>query len=98
MGLVNIVQHGRQRFFLPQESPWLALERVLSLYPPESTSISFLPELNIGSEELTKQEPVTLPEWLTEPDLESTGCLAGSRENLRPGQNGDPLVNELFEP
>ncbi|HMO79510.1 MAG TPA: strawberry notch family protein [Pyrinomonadaceae bacterium] len=98
MGLVNIVQHGRQRFFLPQDSPWLALERVLSLYPPESTSISFLPELHIGSEELTKQEPVTLPEWLTEPDLESTGSLGGSSENRRPGQNGDPLVNELFAP
>lgn len=98
MGLVNIVQHGRQRFFLPEESPWLALERVLSLYPPESTSTSFLPELNIGSEELTKQEPVTLPQWLTEPDLESTGCLAGSSENLRPGQKGHDLVNELFAP
>jgi hypothetical protein len=98
MGLVNIVLHGRQRFFLPQESPWLALERVLSLYPPESTSISFLPELNIGSEELSKQEPVILPEWLIEPDIESAGCLAGSSAKSPPGQNGDPLVNKLFEP
>ena len=48
MGLVNIVQHGRQRFFLPQESPGLALEKVLFLYPPESTSISFLPELQLS--------------------------------------------------
>src|SRR5690606_17714268 len=86
MGLVNIVLHGRQRFFLPQESPWLALERVLSLYPPESTSISFLPELNIGSEELSKQEPVILPEWLIEPDIESAGCLAGSSAKSPPGQ------------
>jgi hypothetical protein len=98
MGLVNIVQHGRQRFFLPQESPWLALKRVLSLYPPESTSISFLPELNIGSEELTKKEPVTLPEWLIEPDLESTGWLSGLSEKSPRGQNGDHPVNELFEP
>jgi len=98
MGLVNIVQHGRQRFFLPQESPWLALERVLSLYPPESTSISFLPELNIGSEELTRNEPVSLSEWLIEPDLQATGCLAGSSEKSSPGQGGDPLVNELFAP
>jgi len=69
MGLVNIVQHGRQRFFLPQESPWIALERVLALYPPRSTSISFLPELQIGTDEVTIQEPVNIPEWLIEPNV-----------------------------
>ena len=95
MGLVNIVQHGRQRFFLPQESPWLALERVLFLYPPESTSISFLPELQAATEELTKQEPVILPEWLIEPVLESVTSLGGSAKVLV-DKNGLPLLNETF--
>ncbi|MGE3467121.1 MAG: strawberry notch C-terminal domain-containing protein, partial [Pyrinomonadaceae bacterium] len=95
MGLVNIVQHGRQRFFLPQESPGLALEKVLFLYPPESTSISFLPELQAATEELTKQEPVILPEWLVEPALESVTSLGGSAK-VFVHQNGIPLLNETF--
>ena len=95
MGLVNIVQHGKQRFFLPQESPSLALERVLSLFPPESTSISFLPELSIATEELTKQVPVNLPEWLIDPNLESVGSLGGSAKSFV-DQNGIPLLNESF--
>ncbi|MGB4989737.1 MAG: hypothetical protein WBO10_10920, partial [Pyrinomonadaceae bacterium] len=95
MGLVNIVQHGRQRFFLPQESPWLALERVLFLYPPESTSIAFLPELQAATEELTKQEPVILPEWLIEPALESVTSLGGAAK-VFVHQNGIPLLNETF--
>jgi hypothetical protein len=82
MGLVNIVQHGKQRFFLPQESPWLALERVLFLFPPESTSISFLPELQAATEELAKQEPVNLPEWLIEPALEFGKQFRRLRESL----------------
>ncbi|MBK8464319.1 MAG: strawberry notch family protein [Chloracidobacterium sp.] len=95
MGLVNIVQHGRQRFFLPQESPGLALEKVLFLYPPESTSISFLPELQAATEELTKQEPVILPEWLIEPALEFVNSLGGSAKVLV-DQNGILLLNETF--
>lgn len=93
MGLVNIVQHGRQRFFLPQESPWLALERVLFLYPPESTSISFLPELQAATEELTKQESVHLPEWLIEPAFESVRSVGGSA-TMFVEQNGIPLLNK----
>ncbi|MEQ1765579.1 MAG: hypothetical protein ABL984_20800, partial [Pyrinomonadaceae bacterium] len=95
MGLVNIVQHGRQRFFLPQESPWFALERVLALYPPESTSISFLPEIQIGTEDLTKQEPVTLPDWLIEPDAGIVIDLL-SKTNIDCGEKSAPIVNELF--
>lgn len=95
MGLVNIVQHGRQRFFLPQESPWLALERVLFLYPPESTSISFLPELQAATEELTKQESVNLPEWLIEPALESVRSV-GDSATMFVDQNGIPLLNKSF--
>ena len=68
MGLVNIVQHGRQRFFLPQESPWLALEKVLFLYPPESTDISFLPEMPAGSDVLEKATAIELHAWMIEPD------------------------------
>ena len=95
MGLVNIVQQGKQRFFLPQESPWLALERVLFLYPPESTSISFLPELQAATEELTKQEPVNLPEWLIEPAHGFVTSLGGSAKVFA-DQNGIPLLNETF--
>lgn len=67
MGLVNIVQHGKQRFFLPQESPLPALERILALYPPESTDISFLPEMERSAVLLESSEPVRLPDWLIEP-------------------------------
>ncbi|MBL0239520.1 MAG: strawberry notch family protein [Chloracidobacterium sp.] len=80
MGLVNIVQHGRQRFFLPQESPWLALERVLALYPPESTDISFLPEMQGDSNAFEKEEPVELPEWIIEPDPGAVHFLGAVQE------------------
>ena len=94
MGLVNIVQHGRQRFFLPQGSPAIALETVLFLYPPESTSISFLPELSIGTEELTKHEPVDLSEWLIEPDTESVRDL--SQTEIERFEKSSPIVKELL--
>ncbi len=95
MGLVNIVQHGKQRFFLPQESPWLALERVLFLFPPVSTSISFLPELQAATEELAKPEPINLPEWLIEPALEFVNSFGGSTKVFA-DQKGIPLLNETF--
>ena len=95
MGLVNIVQHGKQRFFLPQESPWLALERVLFLFPPVSTSISFLPELQAATEELAKPEPIKLPEWLIEPTLEFVNSFGGSTKVFA-DQKGIPLLNETF--
>ncbi|MGB7070619.1 MAG: strawberry notch family protein [Pyrinomonadaceae bacterium] len=94
MGLVNIVQNGRQRFFLPQESARTALERVLALYPPESTSIGFLPEFQIGTEDLTKQDPVTLPDWLMEPDAGIVSNL--SKTNIDCEEQSAPIVNELF--
>ena len=68
MGLVNIVQHGKQRFFLPERSPNTSLEPILALYPPESTDISFLPELQGDTNALVKEEPAELPVWLIEPD------------------------------
>ncbi|MDI1242874.1 MAG: strawberry notch family protein [bacterium] len=80
MGLVNIVQHGRQRFFLPQESPWLALERVLALYPPESTDISFLPEMQGEFNAFEKEEPIELPGWMLEPDPSAVDALAAVQE------------------
>ena len=95
MGLVNIVQHGKQRFFLPQESPWLALERVLFLFPPVSTSISFLPELQAATEELAKPEPINLPEWLIEPALEFVNSF-GASTKVFADQKGIPLLNETF--
>ncbi|HMT09160.1 MAG: strawberry notch family protein [Acidobacteria bacterium] len=95
MGLVNIVQHGKQRFFLPQESPWLALERVLFLFPPVSTSISFLPELQAATEELAKPEPINLPEWLIEPALEFVNSF-GASTKVFADQKGIPLLNKTF--
>ena len=95
MGLVNIVQHGKQRFFLPQESPWLALERVLFLFPPVSTSISFLPELQAATEELAKPEPINLPEWRIEPALEFVNSFGGSTKVFA-DQKGIPLLNKTF--
>ncbi len=77
MGLVNIVQHGKQRFFLPQESPLQALEGLLALYPPQSTDIDFLPEIERSAVLLEGSEAVSLPEWLIEPHETDT---AGLRE------------------
>ncbi|HMO80004.1 MAG TPA: strawberry notch family protein [Pyrinomonadaceae bacterium] len=68
MGLVNIVQHGKQRFFLPECSPQICLEPILALYPPESTDISFLPELQREFQTFEKGEPIELPGWMIEPD------------------------------
>jgi hypothetical protein len=84
MGLVNIIQHGKQRFFLPQESPWLALERVLFLcIRPNRQASPFFRNSQAATEELTKQEPVNLPEWLIEPALEfGRQCSAAPFESL----------------
>ena len=95
MGLINIVQHGKQRFFLSQESPLQALEKILALYPPDSTDSSFRPEMERSAVILETNEPVKLPEWLIEPDLDSVGSLAGSTKTS-PGQKGVPPANELF--
>lgn len=76
MGLINIVQNGKQRFFLPEQSPSSYLEPVLALYPPKSTDIDFLPELRTEFQTLEKEQPAELPEWLLEPDANSIHALA----------------------
>jgi len=76
MGLVNIVQHGKQRFFLPESSPHVYLEPILALYPPKSTDIDFLPELRTEFQTLEKEQPAELPEWLLEPEANSIHALA----------------------
>ncbi|MBX3290042.1 MAG: strawberry notch family protein [Acidobacteria bacterium] len=81
MGLVNIVQHGKQRFFLPQESPLKALEEILALYPPQSTDIDFLPEMERSAVMLESSEAVSLPEWLIEPHETDTACLREVRDS-----------------
>lgn len=80
MGLVNIAQHGKQRFFLPERSPHTSLEPILALYPPASTDISFLPELQGDINALVKEEPAELPEWLIEPDENAVCDLSVVRE------------------
>lgn len=80
MGLVNIVQHGKQRFFLPERSPHISLEPILALYPPESTDISFLPKLQREFTALVKEEPVELPGWLSDPDENAVSDLSLVRE------------------
>lgn len=95
MGLVNIVQHGKQRFFLPQNSPLHALERILALYPPESTDISFLPEMQRSAVLLESSEPVSLPDWLIEPEAGLVNSLTASSDP-RPDRNAMPVINKLF--
>lgn len=81
MGLVNIVQYGKQRFFLPELSPQTRLEPILSLYPPESTDISFLPEFQQGlNVHLAKEKPAELPDWLVEPDESAIRELSTNSE------------------
>ena len=80
IGLVNIVQHGKQRFFLPERSPNISLEPILALYPPESTDISFLPKQKGSFDALVNEKPVELPEWLFEPDENAVRDLSVIRE------------------
>ena len=80
MGLVNIVQHGKQRFFLPERSPQISLEPILALYPPESTDVSLLPKLQGDFNALVKDEPVELPGWLFEPNENAVSDLSIVRE------------------
>ena len=74
-GLVNIVQNGKQRFFLPELSPHIYLEPVLALYPPISTDIDFLPELKPEFQALKKKAPISLPQWLSVPDARDVSEL-----------------------
>ncbi|MGD9560846.1 MAG: strawberry notch family protein [Pyrinomonadaceae bacterium] len=80
MGLVNIVQNGKQRFFLPDWTPNFYLEPILALYPPKATDIDFLPEVKTEFQTLRKDEPVQLPEWLFEPDENAVRDLSAIRE------------------
>jgi len=80
MGLVNILQHGKQRFFLPERSPHISLEPIMALYPPESTDISFLPELKGDFNAFVKEKPAELPGWLFEPDENAIRDLSVVRE------------------
>lgn len=79
IGLVNIVQHGKQRFFLPEWSSKNYLEPLLALYPPQSTDITFLPETQSNYIEFVREKPVALPGWLYEPDEETVGELSSTR-------------------
>jgi len=82
MGLVNIVQNGKQRFFLPELSPHIYLEPVLALYPPISTDIDFLPELKSEFQALKKEAPISLPQWLSVPDPRDVSELQIFEETL----------------
>lgn len=82
MGLVNIAQHGKQRFFLPEWSPHIHLEPILALYSPKSTEIDFLPELQPGFQTFEKREPIELPGWLIEPDPGYVTDLQISEETM----------------
>jgi len=82
MGLVNIVQNGKQRFFLPERSPNAYLEPVLALYPPKSSDIDFLPELQAEFQTFEKEAPVELSGWLIEPEPGYLTDLKISEETL----------------
>lgn len=96
MGLVNIVQNGKQRFFLPERSPNVYLEPILALYPPKSTDIDFLPELQAEFQTFEKEAPIELPGWLIEPEQSSISSLVVAATNNLPNRNGVHVVNELF--
>ncbi|MGH9947051.1 MAG: strawberry notch family protein [Pyrinomonadaceae bacterium] len=80
MGLVNIVQHGKQRFFLPERSPHFYLEPILALYPPESSDIGFLPDLRGDCNVFVKEKPAELPGWLLDPNENAVLDLSVVRE------------------
>jgi hypothetical protein len=71
-GLINIAQNSRQRFFISEneEIARESLEKVLKMYPPgfllkdepEAKYAQNRPEIE------TSHEPVSLPEWLIEPE------------------------------
>lgn len=70
-GLINIEQHGKQRFLLPSDhtSALACLEKVLTLYPPESFDLSFPPpEMERTQFTATDESPIQIPEWLVEPE------------------------------
>lgn len=96
MGLVNIVQNGKQRFFLPERSPNVYLEPILALYPPKSTDIDFLPELQAEFQTFEKEAPVELPSWLIEPEQSSISSLVVAATDNLPNKNGVHVVNKLF--
>lgn len=72
LGLINIFQNGKQRFFLAEdrERALETLSRLLKLYPPldriknsgEASSASIEPVIG------EHIEPIRLPDWLIEPD------------------------------
>lgn len=97
MGLVNIVQHGKQRFFLPQDGPSAinCLERLIEQYPPDSSEIEFLPEMEVNHEIFTKEEPVKIPEWLIEPESELVGELVFQQEDLYDQKSAHGVDNVL---
>ncbi|MBX3282044.1 MAG: strawberry notch family protein [Acidobacteria bacterium] len=84
MGLVNIVQHGKQRFFLPQDEPSAinCLEKLIELYPPDSSEIDFLPKMEVNREVFAKEEPIRIPEWLIEPESELVRELVFPQEDV----------------
>jgi hypothetical protein len=88
MGLINIVQYGKQRFFLPESSPQTYIEPILALYPPESTNISFLPERqhNLNGK-VTEEKPAELPDWLVEPAKDAIRELCANSEICQPKGN-----------
>lgn len=81
MGLVNIVQNGKQRFFLPDTYPTPYLEPILALYPPRATDIDFLPEMKAEFQALEKREARELPGWLFEPKANAVNELSMAHEH-----------------
>lgn len=96
MGLVNIVQNGKQRFFLPEWSPNSYLEPILALYPPKSSDIDFLPESQAEFQTFEKEAPIEFPGWMIEPEQSSISSLVVAATNNLPNRNGVHVVNKLF--
>ncbi len=96
-GLINIVQNGKQRFFVPEheKTAVTVLGKLLKMYPPldrTETSINF--ESYLPLQDLTT-EPVVLPSWLIEPAADEVAMMALHRHAEQSGSSvyiGDNLL------
>ena len=82
-GLTNIVQNSKQRFFVSEDEATArtTLGKVLKMYPP----MHLINEENADEQSANApaienfNQPVELPAWLIEPDVDEINRIAGSR-------------------
>lgn len=79
-GLINIVQNGKQRFFVPENEKTanVAIGKLLKMYPPlDPSKGETLIEVDHGSTLLVfEDDRVVLPSWLIEPPAGDVAKIA----------------------